>query len=209
MSKNKIPSFKREPPSPLWFLRHGFHPVPSTEYIGFKILYAHESDLRFANQYGHELKPSFNPATRDPKKHHGHPVPKMTNFGSKKCHVLRALAFYGERKVFIDEKTGKSYFGQCHHLNGDLEDHRKDNLLCWLSRPQHRIADKRRQALKAVVPNGDLHLFSYDRLRYLQDPRTLSDEDFDRELAAIRKKGFHLESPHARMDFELSHHMEI
>ena len=179
-SKNKP---KREPQSRVWFLGHGFHPVPPTEYIRFKILYAHESDLRFVNKYGQELSPSFSPFERNPKVCHGHPVPRIVG---RLCHIIRALAFYGERKVFIDEKTGKSYFGQCHHLNGDLEDHRKDNILAWLSRPQHRIADKRQDALQTIVPNGNLVGFDYAILRELQDPRTMSDADFETRMEYLR-----------------------
>ena len=182
-SKNKP---KRELQSRVWFLGHGFHPVPSTEYIDFKILYAHESDLRFVNKYGQVVSQTFNPATRDPKKNHGHAVPKMRSYGNRKCHILRALAFYGERKVFVDEKTGTSYVGQCHHLNANLEDHRKDNLLAWLSRPEHRIADTRQKAIKEVVPDGNLNGFDYAILRELQDPRTMSDIGFETHMQYLR-----------------------
>jgi hypothetical protein len=173
---------KREPQSRVWFLGHGFHPVPPSEYIDFKILYAHESDLRFANKYGHEMALKFNPACRNPQKHHGHGEPQLriTSNIARKCHILRALAFYGERTVCIDEKTGKSYFGECHHLNGDLEDHRKDNILAWLDRPTHREADSRRQILEREI--GDLHQLSYADLRRLQDPRITTREEFEKEL---------------------------
>lgn len=168
-----------------WFMENGFHQVPPTEYIECKILYAHESDLRFVSRYGHVLKIDFNPYNRDPKNNHGHPVPFLRYYGNKKCHILRALAFYGEREIFIDQ-DGKPYYGQCHHLNADLEDHRKDNLLAWLSRPQHRIADTRQKALKALVPDGNLNGFDYTILRELQDPRTMSDENFQSRLDYIR-----------------------
>ncbi len=172
---------KREPQSRVWFLGHGFHPVPPSEYIDFKILYAHESDLRFANKYGQEVHQDFNPAKYDPNKHHGHGEPALRNYGNRSCHILRAMAFYGERPTYIN-KRGEVKPYHCHHLNGDLEDHRKDNLLAWLHPLQHRIADSRQKELKKVVPNGDLHQLSYATLRYLQDPRITSKEEFEKEL---------------------------
>ena len=176
---------KREPLSRVWFLGHGFHPVPATEYINFKILYAHESDLRFVNKYGQEVAQKFNPASRDPQKNHGHGVPQMRNFGSRKCHVLRALAFYGERPTYVNKK-GEIKPYHCHHLNGDLEDHRKDNLLAWLHPLQHRIADKRQDALQTIVPDGNLVGFDYAILRELQDPRSMSDADFETRMEYLR-----------------------
>lgn len=74
---------------------------------------------------------------------------------------------------------------QVHHLNGITTDNRIDNLLC-VSMPDHHIADRRQKALRALVPDGDLRAFTYERLRYLQDPRTLSDEDFQKELDKLR-----------------------
>ena len=176
---------KRQPKPSEWFAENGFHQVPPTEYIGFKILYAHESDLRFVGRFGTEQVPNFNPAKQDPNKHHGHGEPSMRHFCCRKCHILRALAFYGPRPTFITKK-GTVRPCECHHLNADLEDHRKDNLLAWLSGPVHRIADKRQDRLQELVPNGDLLGFDYDILRELQDPRTMSDEDFQSRLAYIR-----------------------
>ena len=98
---------------------------------------------------------------------------------------------------------------QIHHLNGITTDNCFDNLLCVLI-PEHRIADNRQRALKTVVPDGDLHLFSYERLRELQDPRTMSDTDFQRELDLLRKDGFHRDprSSDEIMLHEMTHHME-
>ena len=93
--------------------------------------------------------------------------------------------FYGERPTFID-RHGNPYPGICHHLIQDPLNYRPENLLCWLSRPEHSIADRRRRALESLVPDGDLYLLSYEYLRYLQDPRILSDDDFEKQLAALR-----------------------
>ena len=98
--------------------------------------------------------------------------------------------FYGERPTFIDSK-GKPYFGQCHHLINEPLNYAPENLLCWLTRSEHRKADSRRRALEAIVPDRNLHVFTYDRLRYLEDPRTLSDADFQTELANLRDEFEH------------------
>ena len=98
---------------------------------------------------------------------------------------------------------------QIHHLNGITTDNCFDNLLC-VPILEHRIADRRQRALKTVVPDGDLHLFSYERLRELQDPRVTSDEQFQRELDLLRKDGFHRDprSSDEIMLAEMTHHME-
>ena len=106
-----------------------------------------------------------------------------------------ALAFYGPRPT--DPTTGKVCV--CHHLIPDALDYKPANLLCWLTRAEHTEADRRQRALKKVVPDGNLHLFSYERLRFLQDPRTTSREVFETELAKIAAKGYHHVNP-----FELS-----
>lgn len=76
-------------------------------------------------------------------------------------------------------------YHQIHHLNGIVTDNYIDNLLCVLISEHYRIADVRQRALETIVPDGDLTCFSYQELRRLQDPRTLSDEDFRKELSKI------------------------
>ena len=183
-SKNKP---KGEPLSRLWFLGRGFHPVPPTEYTDFKILYAHESDLRFMNKYGQEVAIRFNLSLRDIQKNHGHGVPylQIASNIARKCHILRALAFYGERPTYVSKK-GEIKPYHCHHLNGNLEDHCKANLLAWLHPDEHRIADARQKAMRTVVPNGNLVGFDYAVLRELQDPRTMTDADFLNRMDYLR-----------------------
>ena len=106
-------------------------------------------------------------------------------YNPKRCQVLMGEIFYGDRPVFTDSK-GKPYYGQCHHLINEPLNYAPENLLCWLTRSEHRKADNRRRALEAIVPDRNLHVFGYERLRELQDPRTLSDEDFQTELEKIR-----------------------
>ena len=101
------------------------------------------------------------------------------------CHVLMGEIFYGERPTFIDSK-GKPYFGKCHHLIEEPLNYAPENLLCWLTYSEHSKADNRRRALEDIVPDGNLHVLGYERLRHLQDPRTLFDDDFQKELANLR-----------------------
>ena len=98
---------------------------------------------------------------------------------------------------------------QIHHLTGIVTDNRFDNLLCVHFRKHRLVADKRQKALRTVVPDGDLYCFTYERLRELQDPDNLSDEQFQTELEAIRAKGFHKVDPEAQMNYEITHHVEF
>ena len=140
----------------------------------------------------------------------GSSYPGMRECIPRPCHVVMAITFYGERPVFMDPKTGKTYGGVCHHLIPDKLDYRPANLLCWLTRAEHMEADRRQRALKKVVPDGDLRLFTYERLRELQDPRTMSREQFELELAALAQQHFHRDNLDfdARMSRDMSHHME-
>ena len=192
-------------PSRLWFLSKGCRLVPQTEAHGY---------IRWAHPDGYFLKPDGRKATDNysPASQGANPNTKGGDYPQlrecrKKCHILVALAFYEPRPTYID-RNGKPYPGICHHLVPDRRNYRPDNLLAWLTREQHSEADRRQRALKAVVPNGNLYCFSYDRLRYLQDPRTLSASEFQHQLALIRDQGFHISS-FDQMEYEMTHHMEI
>lgn len=156
-------------------------------------LWAREGSACFFNQSGHPLAHVYTPCNRKKQTKRGYYAPTMRYYGGRSCHTLMGEIFYGDRPVFINSK-GKQYVGICHHLIEELLNYAPENLLCWLTYSEHSKADKRRRALESVVPNGNLHLFSYERLRELQDPRTMSDEDFEKELEAIRKKGFHTDT---------------
>ena len=110
------------------------------------------------------------------------------------CHVAMALAFYGERPTYVNAK-GQVRPYQAHHLNGNKFDYRPANILAWLHPDVHRVADNRQKALRTVVPDGDFTLIPYDRLRQLQDPRVLTDEEFSKELESIRSQGYHRVDP--------------
>ena len=70
-----------------------------------------------------------------------------------------------------------------HHLNRDKFDYCEANLIQLEKRIEHREADRRQKLLNERVP--DLHAFTYERLRQLQDPRTMTRERFEEELAKI------------------------
>ena len=150
---------------------------------------------------------NVNPATTK-ERHPGGTVYPKDRASNKLMHIMMAITFHGQRPTFIDPKTGKEYVGICHHLIPDKLNYRPANLLCWLTREQHTEADRRQRALRKVVPDGDLSIFTYERLRDLQDPRSMSRELFEIELAAIRDAHFHFGAPLARMDYEMTHHME-
>ena len=196
-----IHSHSKTPLNRIWFLARGYRKHPCYN------LWAHEGCAWFVSAYGQRLMHIYSPYSRKKQTKRGYYAPCMRQFGSRTCHTLMGEIFYGERPTFINS-TGKPYVGICHHLINDLLDYSPDNLLCWLTRAEHTKADKRRRLLESVVPNGNLRVFTYARLRYLQDPRILSDDDFEKELAAIRQKGYHLIDPAERMEYDMTHHME-
>ena len=135
--------------------------------------------------------------------------------GTRKQHYLQFKDVFGHHKPILAAHavylawSGKTIppYHQIHHLSGIVTDNCLDNLLCLSKGKEHPIADARQRALKTVVPDGDLRLFPYDRLRYLQDPRTLSDADFQRELDLLREQSITRDSRSADeiMLFEMQH----
>ena len=163
-------------------------------------------DGYFLNAQGQKLAHNFGPAHQ-----RGHTAskpsaggfcgsiyPSMRQWGSRSCHVLMALAFYGERPTFKKASPlggdEREVVGICHHLIPDKLDYRPANLLCWLTREEHREADRRQRAiykaLKEYFPDEDritlMHRLSYEKHRYLQDPRTTCREVFEVELEKLR-----------------------
>jgi len=167
--------------SRIWFQSQDCKQVPLDE-IGGKILWAHP-DGYFLNAQGQKVKDNFCPAMKvsKPNMHAAYPI--MRSFCKRLCHILMALTYYGPRPTFTD-KNGKPYVGICHHLIPDKIDYRPANLLCWLTREEHYEADRRQRALRKVLP--DMHAISYEKHRYLQDPRVTCREVFDVELEKIR-----------------------
>ena len=193
--------------SRVWFLSRGCKQVP-LEYSKNIVRWGHP-DGYFLRANGTKIpNDNVNPATTK-ERHPGGTVYPKDRASNKLMHIMMAITFHGDRPTFIDTKTGKEYVGICHHLIPDKLNYRPANLLCWLTREQHAEADRRQRALRKVVPNGDLSVFTYERLRDLQDPRSMSRELFEQELAAIRDQHFHRVDPHAVMLYDMTHHMEV
>lgn len=115
------------------------------------------------------------------------------NNAKRKQRYLRFMNIWGHgQNILVSHAVYLAWSGQpippehqIHHLNGIVTDNRIDNLLCVLISEHFRIADVRQRAIAALLPHGDLRCLPYERLRYLQDPHTLSDEDFEKELAYL------------------------
>ena len=185
-------------------MNQGCKQVP-LEYTRGIVRWAHP-DGYFLNAQGQEVAHCYSPSRiirmKNPKCKMGKGYPNLREAGSRDCHLLMALAFYGDRPT--DPTTGKPCV--CHHLIPDPLDYKPANLLCWLTRAEHAEADRRQRALKKVVPDGDLRLFTYERLRELQDPRTMSREQFETELAALAQHGYYRDNLtfDQRMDRDMS-----
>ena len=152
--------------------------------VGGKVLWGHP-DGYFLNALGQKIAHDFCPCMQN-KRYGGSPAyPNLRATRVRNCHILMALTFHGDRPTFTD-KNGKTYVGICHHLIPDKLDYRPANLLCWLTREQHTEADRRQRALRKVLP--DMHAISYEKHRYLQDPRVTCREVFDVELNNLRAK---------------------
>ena len=165
----------------LWFLSQGCKQVP-LEHAKNIVRWGHP-DGYFLKPNGQKAKDNLSPSQQKPH-NHSHAAPFLREC-AKTCHVLMALAFYGEREIFKD-KNGKPYVGICHHLIPNLLDYRPANLLCWLTREEHAKADARQRTLKTIVPDGNLVGFDYAILRELQDPRSMSDADFNDRMEYLR-----------------------
>ena len=168
--------------SRLNFLDKGCKQVP-LEYARSFVRWGHP-DGYFLNAQGQKVTDNFSPSSQNvrPNMHGRYPILREC---VRECHILMALAFYGERPTYTSA-SGKTYVGICHHLIPDKLDYKPANLLCWLTREQHTEADRRQRALRNVLP--DMHDLSYDDHRRLQDPRVTLRELFEMELNYLRKK---------------------
>ena len=174
-----------------FFVSQGCKQVP-LEYTRGIVRWAHPNGY-FLNAHGQKIAHCFSPSqlriTKDTSRKTGKLYPVERSTGSKACHILMALAFYGPRPMFndkweiTDDISQKAHVGIVHHLIPDPLDYCPANLLCWLTQKEHTEADRRQKDLSKRVP--DLHAFTYERLRELQDPRTMPREEFERQLALI------------------------
>ena len=103
--------------------------------------------------------------------------PFLVHYGGKLAHRVMFGTFADEPcPIFFDSK-GNPYKGIVHHVIENPYDIRMDNLLGWLTYREHKIADKRRRALEAVLP--DMYCVETAYLKLLQDPRKTDDLEFN------------------------------
>ncbi|MBO4454446.1 MAG: hypothetical protein J5761_05260 [Paludibacteraceae bacterium] len=194
-------------PSRLYFLSKGCRQVPPEECHGI-IRWGHP-DGYFLNAYGQKVTHNYSPSSLIYRPNMHGRYPKLREC-VRECHILMAITFHGPRpdeaEIGVTKKRS-SYF--CHHLIPDRLNYRPANLLCWLTRAEHNEADRRQRALREAVDGGDLYGIPYERLRWLQDPRVTSREDFECELAKIREQGFHHYDLEKQLEYEMSHHCEV
>ena len=154
-----------------------------------------EGTTYYANELGHiETAAGYELADKIGPSH------LLNKGGSKYIHTTVAGKEREIHRLICAARWGKPRKGQeCHHLNGNKFDNRPDNLI-WLAKPRHRIYDARLRDLKALLGNQGILIFSrQDFIRFA----CMSDKNFTPMLSK-----FHREDPSARMEYELTHHME-
>ena len=173
--------------SRLYFLSKGCKKVP-LELTGGKVLWANPDEGYFMSAYGVKVKPVFAPCMRKKGRKanngkRGLTHPMMRNYNAQYAHRLMFATFADKPcPIFFDSK-GNPYKGIVHHVIEDPNNIRMNNLLGWLTYKQHRIADKRRRALEAVLP--DMYCVETAYLKMLQDPRQTDDLFFGLELQKL------------------------
>ena len=174
--------------SRLFFLSKGCKKVP-LDLTGGKVLWANPDVGYFMSAYGCKIKLDYSPAkqrrnVKTKTGYRGFIHPYLRQFGNQLAHRLMFATFADEPcPIFFDSK-GNPYKGIVHHVIENPYDIRMDNLLGWLTYKQHKIADKRRRALEAVLP--DMYCVETAYLKLLQDPRKTDDIFFEMELNNLR-----------------------
>ena len=163
----------------------------SLESTGGKVLWANPDEGYFMSAYGVKVKPMHSPANRKKGSKafggkRGFVHPQMQHFKKQYAHRLMFETFADEPcPIFFDSK-GKPYKGIVHHVIENPQDIRMDNLMGWLTYKQHAVADRRRRAIEAVLP--DMYCVETNYLKTLQDPRKTDDVTFENELYKLREK---------------------
>ena len=176
--------------SRLYFLARGCKQVP-LDVSGGKVLWANPDEGFFMSAYGRKITLNHNPAKRrrnvkTKTNVRGFVHPYLAHFGNKTAHRVMFAAFADEPcPIFFDSK-GNPYKGIVHHVIENPRDIRMDNLMGWLTYKQHAIADKRRRALEAVLP--DMYCEETAYLKLLQDPRKTDELEFNMILNNLHAK---------------------
>ena len=177
--------------SRLYFLCKGCKQTP-LESTGGKVLWANGNEGYFMSASGCKIKLNHSPAKRrrnvktETGIHRGFRHPYVRQFGSKQAHRLMFETLADEPcPIFFDSK-GNPYKGIVHHVIENPNDIRMDNLMGWLTYKEHAVADKRRRALEAVLP--DMYCIETKYLKTMQDPRLTDNVKFEMELNYLRKK---------------------
>ena len=155
-----------------------------------KVLWANPEEGYFMSASGCKIQFNHSPAQqrRNVKSKAGilrgfaHPI--MRNFGGKQAHRIMFATFADEPCPIFFASKGTPYKGIVHHVIENPNDIRMDNLMGWLTYKQHAIADKRRRALEAVLP--DMYCVETKYLKTLQDPRQTDDIIFEKALNNLR-----------------------
>ena len=174
--------------SRLYFLSKGCKQSPLDLTDG-KVLWANPDEGYFMSASGSKIKLNHSLSCR--RRHvkgktrtRGFVHPFLRQLGGKLAHRLMFATFADEPcPIFFDSK-GNPYKGIVHHVIENPQDIRMDNLMGWLSYKQHAIADKRRRALEAVLP--DMYCVETAYLKLLEDPRQTDDIFFEMELCNLR-----------------------
>ena len=161
-------------------------PLEST---GGKVLWANGDQGYFMSAYGVKVKPMHGPAHRKKGSKanggkRGLIHPKMRHFNKQYAHRLMFETFADKPCPIFKDSKGKPYKGIVHHVIENPYDIRMDNLMGWLTYKEHAIADKRRRALEAVLP--DMYCVKTAYLKLLEDPRQTDDLIFNMELNKLR-----------------------
>ena len=154
-----------------------------------KVLWANPDEGFFMGAQGCKITLCHNPAkqrrnVKTKTGHRGFRHPYLVDFGNKQAHRIMFATFADEPCPIFFNSKGNPYKGIVHHVIENPYDIRMENLLGWLTYKQHAIADKRRRALEAVLP--DMYCVETFYLKTLQDPRQTDDIIFERALNNLR-----------------------
>ena len=176
--------------SRLYFLCKGCKQA-NLESTGGKVLWANGELGYFMSASGNKIKLDHSPCSRHKNvkgktKTRGFIHPILRYYGGKKAHRLMFATFADKPCPIFKDSKGKPYKGIVHHVIENPYDIRMDNLMGWLKYKEHAVADKRRRALEAVLP--DMYCVETAYLKLLEDPRQTDDLFFEMELNNIREK---------------------